>query len=129
VTKHFGYTYKEGDNIKIFRLIEEKIDKLADLASEWSGRPLFLFLHLVFWGIWIGFKVEPYPFGMLTLIVSLEAIMLSGLILSSQNRQRQYDIKLLKQTRNATTDTENAVDDIYDEIQDIRKLLQEEGGE
>ena len=122
-------TIKRVIDIKLFRLIEKKVEILSDLASEWSGKPLFLFLHLVWWGIWIGLGVEPYPFGMLTLIVSLEAICLSGLILSSQNRQRAYDIKLLKQARNASTDAENAVEDIYEEIQDIRKLLEDEAGD
>lgn len=122
-------TIKRVIDIKLFRIIEKKVEILSDLASEWSGKPLFLFLHLIWWGIWIGLGVEPYPFGMLTLIVSLEAICLSGLILSSQNRQRAYDIRLLKQTRNASADTENAVDDIYEEIQDIRKMLEEEAGD
>lgn len=122
-------TIKRVIDIKLFRIIDKKVEVLSDLASEWSGKPLFLFLHLIWWGIWIGLGVEPYPFGMLTLIVSLEAICLSGLILSSQNRQRAYDIKLLKQTRNASADTENAVEDIYEEIQDIRKILEDEAGD
>jgi uncharacterized membrane protein len=40
----------------------------------------------VWFGCWIGFGVEKYPFGLLTMIVSLEAIFLSTFVLISQNR-------------------------------------------
>jgi uncharacterized membrane protein len=34
----------------------------------------FVYLHVIWFASWIGFRVEPYPFGLLTMIVSLEAI-------------------------------------------------------
>jgi uncharacterized membrane protein len=51
-----------------------------------SGSMLFVYVHLVWFGCWIGFGVEKYPFGLLTMIVSLEAIFLSTFVLISQNR-------------------------------------------
>jgi uncharacterized membrane protein len=46
----------------------------------------FVYIHLLWFGCWIGFGVERYPYGLLTMIVSLEAIFLSTFVLISQNR-------------------------------------------
>jgi uncharacterized membrane protein len=45
-----------------------------------------VYLHIIWFGCWIGFGVEDYPFGLLTMIVSLEAIFLSTFVMISQNR-------------------------------------------
>ncbi len=47
---------------------------------------LFVYLHIIWFGCWIGFGLEDYPFGLLTMIVSLEAIFLSTFVMISQNR-------------------------------------------
>jgi uncharacterized membrane protein len=46
----------------------------------------FVYLHIIWFACWIGFGVEKYPFGLLTMIVSLEAIFLSTFVMISQNR-------------------------------------------
>ena len=46
----------------------------------------FVYIHILWFGSWIGFGVEKYPFGLLTMIVSLEAIFLSTFVMISQNR-------------------------------------------
>jgi uncharacterized membrane protein len=46
----------------------------------------FIYIHMLWFGSWIGFGVESYPYGLLTMIVSLEAIFLSTFVLISQNR-------------------------------------------
>ncbi len=46
----------------------------------------FVYIHIVWFGCWIGFRVEGYPYGLLTMIVSLEAIFLSTFVMISQNR-------------------------------------------
>ena len=46
----------------------------------------FVYIHLAWFGCWIGFRVERYPYGLLTMIVSLEAISLSTFVPISQNR-------------------------------------------
>jgi uncharacterized membrane protein len=45
-----------------------------------------VYIHIVWFGCWIGFGVESYPYGLLTMIVSLEAIFLSTFVMISQNR-------------------------------------------
>jgi uncharacterized membrane protein len=47
---------------------------------------LFVYLHVIWFACWIGFGVESYPYGLLTMIVSLEAIFLSTFVMISQNR-------------------------------------------
>ena len=47
---------------------------------------LFVYVHVVWFACWIGFGVEKYPYGLLTMIVSLEAIFLSTFVMISQNR-------------------------------------------
>ncbi len=61
-------------------------NRIADRITEFSGSMRFVYLHALWFGCWIGFGVEPYPYGLLTMIVSLEAIFLSTFLLISQNR-------------------------------------------
>ena len=46
----------------------------------------FVYIHVAWFSCWIAFGVEEYPFGLLTMIVSLEAIFLSTFVMISQNR-------------------------------------------
>ncbi|MGZ4329640.1 MAG: DUF1003 domain-containing protein [Solirubrobacteraceae bacterium] len=61
-------------------------NRLADAITAFAGSMTFVYIHLLWFGCWIVFGVEGYPFGLLTMIVSLEAIFLSTFILISQNR-------------------------------------------
>jgi uncharacterized membrane protein len=47
---------------------------------------VFVYVHVAWFALWIGFRVEKFPFGLLTMIVSLEAIFLSTFVMISQNR-------------------------------------------
>ncbi|MCW2985418.1 MAG: hypothetical protein JWR63_2988 [Conexibacter sp.] len=61
-------------------------NRIADKITVFSGSMAFVYIHIVWFGCWIGFGVEKYPFGLLTMIVSLEAIFLSTFVMISQNR-------------------------------------------
>jgi uncharacterized membrane protein len=61
-------------------------DRIADTITAFAGSMLFVYIHIIWFACWIGFGVEKYPFGLLTMIVSLEAIFLSTFVLISQNR-------------------------------------------
>jgi uncharacterized membrane protein len=61
-------------------------NRIADHITEFSGSMRFVYLHAVWFACWIGFGVEAYPYGLLTMIVSLEAIFLSTFVMISQNR-------------------------------------------
>jgi uncharacterized membrane protein len=69
-------------------------ERIADGITNFSGRMSFLYLHAIWFAIWIGLNLglfglkafDPFPFGLLTMIVSLEAIFLATFVLISQNR-------------------------------------------
>ncbi len=71
-----------------------RMDALADAATRMGGSSAFLVIHVIWFVVWIGMNTEiggvlafdPYPYGLLTMIVSLEAICLSIFILMSQSR-------------------------------------------
>ena len=73
--------------------------KVADWIARFSGSLPFLFMHLGLFAVWITLNMgwlpfgnfDPFPFGLLTLVVSLEAIILSVFVLLSQNRQVERD--------------------------------------
>jgi uncharacterized membrane protein len=65
---------------------ENAQNRVADRITAFSGSMMFVYLHIIWFACWIGFGVEKYPFGLLTMIVSLEAIFLSTFVLISQNR-------------------------------------------
>jgi len=68
------------------RRAEARQNRAADAITAFSGSMLFVYVHVVWFGCWIGFGVERYPYGLLTMIVSLEAIFLSTFVMISQNR-------------------------------------------
>src|SRR6478752_7481439 len=61
-------------------------DRIADAITRFAGSMQFVYIHIVWFAVWIIFRVENYPFGLLTMIVSLEAIFLSTFVMISQNR-------------------------------------------
>ena len=71
--------------------------RLADSITAFSGSMRFVALHVIWFGAWILLNLtvldfDPFPFGLLTMVVSLEAIFLSTFVLISQNRyeERQH---------------------------------------
>ena len=82
--------------------VEEKLtplQRVADWIAWFSGSMPFLMMNGIWFIAWIivntmnvGIpRFDPYPFGLLTMIVSLEAIFLSCFVLVSQNRQAEKD--------------------------------------
>jgi uncharacterized membrane protein len=80
------------------------LQRIADGLAWFSGSMPFLISHTVWFGLWISLNTfilpknadgsrgfDPFPFGLLTMIVSLEAIFLACFVLISQNRQAQKD--------------------------------------
>jgi len=61
-------------------------NRIADKITAFSGSMWFVYIHIIWFASWIGFGVEKYPYGLLTMIVSLEAIFLSTFVMISQNR-------------------------------------------
>jgi uncharacterized membrane protein len=60
--------------------------RIADVITGFAGSMSFVYVHIIWFAFWIALPVEKYPFGLLTMIVSLEAIFLSTFVMISQNR-------------------------------------------
>jgi uncharacterized membrane protein len=65
-------------------------NRIADKITTFAGSMAFVYLHVAWFAVWIVFGTligfDSYPFGLLTMIVSLEAIFLSTFVMISQNR-------------------------------------------
>ena len=66
-------------------------DRVADAITGFAGSMWFVYLHMAVFAWWIfaqGHPLfdDPFPFGLLTMVVSLEAIFLSAFVMLSQNR-------------------------------------------
>ncbi len=108
--------------------------RIADWIAEFSGSIPFLFIHVVIFTVWIGLNTGPlaktaiggfdaFPYGLLTMAVSLEAIILSVFVLLSQNRQIErervrndveYDVNLKAEMQIAHMHVK--VDDMHAEL-------------
>lgn len=89
-------------NVKTIMRLERKalrsrsiLTRAADTLTGYAGSPPFVVFHVLWFTAWILINVklipgitafDPYPFGFLTMVVSLEAIFLSLLVLMTQNR-------------------------------------------
>jgi uncharacterized membrane protein len=77
-------------------------DRIADFITHFAGSMLFVWLNCTWFAFWIGINVtgitdfDPFPFGLLTMIVSLEAIGLAIFVLISENRQAMVADKRAK---------------------------------
>lgn len=105
--KHYKFPEVLSAGRHIVKSVKAKADqkrkfseKTADLITKYSGSLTFLILNTVWFVVWIvinldmipGIKAfDPFPFGLLTMIVSLEAIILAVFVLISQNRQNKVD--------------------------------------
>lgn len=71
-------------------------DAAADKVTAFAGSLNFVYMHAVWFGVWIavnaglagiGHEFDKFPYGLLTMVVSLEAIFLATFVMVSQNRQ------------------------------------------
>ena len=80
-------------NPALVKEAEERADefgnRLSDAITRFAGSMTFVYLHVIWFAAWIGLGIESYPYGLLTMIVSLEAIFLSTFVMVSQNRQAE----------------------------------------
>jgi uncharacterized membrane protein len=94
-----------AENVKTIRELEQAADKnrptadrVADFITRFCGSMSFVWMHVLWFSLWIGGNAffgsksfDPFPFNLLTLGVSLEAIFLSTFILISENHQARVD--------------------------------------
>jgi uncharacterized membrane protein len=89
----FRYVYEE------LHAAAKWYELLADRVAAFIGKPQFLAIHAVWFAIWVALNTgivaimahfDEYPFGLLGIILSVEAIFITGFLLISQNRQNVH---------------------------------------
>ena len=103
-------------------------NRIADRITTFAGSMAFVYIHLVWFGSWIVFRVEKYPYGLLTMIVSLEAIFLSTFVMISQNRadaKRQVVANLQWQTVQEEDKQNVQLLDLSNQILELTKAVHE----
>jgi uncharacterized membrane protein len=84
---------------KLTQSLKRTQDRAADAVTNFAGSLTFVYIHSAWFGVWVllnigligaGLEFDKFPFGLLTMIVSLEAIFLSTFVMVSQNRQAAH---------------------------------------
>ena len=115
---------------QVMKKINEVEGKFASLIAGSAGNMWFIYFHVFWFSFWffanhgsIPFiePFDPFPYGLLTMIVSLEAIFLATFILINQNRQALVDTyRELEFERGQMEDVEQQ-EDIGEDVEDIQK--------
>jgi uncharacterized membrane protein len=101
-------------------------NRIADRITTFAGSMAFVYIHIIWFGSWIAFGVEGYPYGLLTMIVSLEAIFLSTFVMISQNRadaKRQVVADLQWQTVQEEDKQNEQLLDLSSQILELTKAV------
>ena len=91
-TEHYPFRSER----RVVQAIKRTQDHIADRVTAFAGSLSFVYIHTVWFAIWISINAgafgqklvfDEFPYGLLTMIVSLEAIFLATFVMVSQNRQ------------------------------------------
>lgn len=124
------------------------LTRIAEAVPAVAGNVPSMMLHTLFFAAWIAINLgiagemgrfDPYPFGLLSVIISLEAIFLTLFVLTSQNRQRARDRIRSDIEFESSINTEVKIarlhekvdkltEDHYEVLQNMRKLVGGSGG-
>ena len=103
---------KQLENLERIRII--------DSMNSWVGSWSFLFIHLVWFALWLVLDLD---INMLTMVVSLEAIILMILLLMAQNRQSLKDDLRDEADYQADINSLDTAQKIFDEVKEIKREL------
>lgn len=102
--------------------------KIADTITRFAGSMAFVYLHIIWFAFWIIFADrlgDKFPYGLLTMIVSLEAIFLATFIMVAQNRQAEIADIRDKEDEAEQEEIEEDIEDIKEEFTDLQEDLSE----
>jgi uncharacterized membrane protein len=100
-------------------------DRVADAVTAFAGSMRFVYVHVLWFAGWILFGVEDYPFGLLTMIVSLEAIFLTTFVMISQNRSDEKNEVLADQRWKTVQHQEEQNDELLRTVAEILRVTRE----
>ncbi len=117
-TKNIYQEFKQKRNL---------LEKIADFIAKFCGNMWFVYMHVLLFTVWLSLNYyyetgfDPPPFGLLTLIVSLEAIFLSSFILISQNRQSRISEMRSEMDYQVNLKAEKEIAEILEVIKNRKK--------
>ena len=114
---------EEVNKLRIIRYIENAIEEFAIVGAKAAGSPWFILGHMAWFAVWIGLGTEPFPYGLLTMIVSLEAILISSLILLATETESDRDRLLSTRNIKLTKQTYDLLSHIHGDVTDLRNQL------
>ena len=97
-------------------------NRIADAITRLAGSMPFVYLHVIWFSLWIALGVEPFPFGLLTMLVSLEAIFLSTFVMISQNRADEKRAALANHQWRLVQDEERQNEELLEISRQILEL-------
>ena len=126
---HVGKTI--DDVVKLESLGTTVAERISERVAIFTGSLLFVWLHVAWFAVWIvvntprfGFRpFDPFPYTLLTMIVSLEAIFLSAFILMSENRQARLADRRARVNLQVDMIAEREVTKLMELVMDIHKHL------
>ncbi len=107
-------------------------ERLSDVLTMVAGDIRFVYFNFLWFAIWMTINLglipnlqpfDPFPFGLLTMIVSLEAIFLSLFVLISQNRQAARDKIRNDIEYDVNIKAELEIRDLRNKVDDMQELL------
>lgn len=118
---------------QLLRQIHSAEGRVADLITRFAGSMNFVYFHALWFSAWIIINAglvsfiikpfDPFPYGLLTMIVSLEAIFLSTFIMITQNRQALVDTYRELEEDQEQKEEEKEQEELEEDVQDIQKDL------
>lgn len=117
----------------LVRRLHSAEGRLADGITRFAGSIPFAYFHIFWFGLWVlanqGILApylpvfDPFPYGLLTMLVSLEAIFLSTFIMVAQNRQALLETYRELEEEKEEQEAEEEVEDIQKDLDDIKNAI------
>ncbi len=110
-----------------------RIERLADTVTSFTGRPHFVTAHLVWFAAWVllnsglivAFEIfDAYPFSLLGIILSVEAILITSFLLISQNRQNVHAEKRAELDYEVNVRSYRKIRDLQDTLEAITNRIE-----
>ncbi len=117
---------------QLFKRLHSFEGRLAQFITNFAGSMYFVYFHVVWFSAWIvlnhkdipfAHPFDPFPYGLLTMVVSLEAIFLSTFIMLNQNRQALVDTYRELEDQQEQQEEEQQQEELEEDVEDIQKNL------
>ncbi|MFA4953566.1 MAG: DUF1003 domain-containing protein [Candidatus Pacearchaeota archaeon] len=123
---------KEGMH-PVNRIKKKFHQKAADMVSQFAGSWIFIFIIITIITSWIlineiskNINFDPKPYIMLNLLLNIVTLILSPIILMSQNRESQRDRLRAEYDYALNKKSEKEIRELKEDIKEIKKILKKD---